>query len=82
MAGSPFVTVPPPMATPATIAASVQALMHNVNLLIVNSQANAQSPNLTGAQVFAKISSSDPVIVGLQNQIAQISAILAKNGLV
>ena len=82
MAVTPFVTVPPPGATAPTMAASVQALMHNVNLLIVNSQANPQSPNLTGAQVFAKISASDPVIVGINNQLAQINAILAKNGLI
>ena len=80
MAVTPFVTVPPPMGSPATMAASIQALMHNVNLLIVNSQANAQSPNLTGAQVFAKISANDPVIIGLNNQLAQIRDILAKNG--
>ena len=80
MAGSPFVTVPPPGATPATMASAIQALMHNVNLLIVNSQATVQGPNLTGAQVFAKISASDPVIVGINNQLAQINDILKKHG--
>jgi hypothetical protein len=53
MTGSPYITIPDPGATQASLSAAVQALKHDVNLLIVNSQTDEQTLNLVGAKVFA-----------------------------
>ena len=53
MTGSPYITIPDPGATQASVSAAVQALKHDVNLLIVNSQTDEQTLNLVGAKVFA-----------------------------
>jgi hypothetical protein len=81
MARSPYMTVPNPMANIGSILASVLALTHNVNLLIVNAQANDQSPNLTGATSFAKTTTLDTRLTNIENQIVDIKTILTKHGL-
>jgi hypothetical protein len=48
-----FPTIPNPGATPAGMAATVQALMQCVNLLIVNAQSVNPPSHLAGANVFA-----------------------------
>jgi hypothetical protein len=53
---SPFPTIPDVQPNMGSVISTLQALTKTVNILIVNAQANPQNPNLTGTQIFAKVS--------------------------
>lgn len=74
MAGSIYITVPDPGATPAGVAASVNALKHNVNLLIVNAQENPPLTALSGASAFSKINQLSIEVINLQSQLTNLQA--------
>ena len=80
MTTSRYMTVPMPLANMGSLIACLNALTHNVNLLIVNAQAS-QSPNLTGADSFVRTTSLDKQLSNINNQISNINNILAKNGI-
>lgn len=71
MAGSPYIAIPDAIANFGSVLNTLAAIKQNVNLLIVNSQSTAQSPNLGGANVFQK--TFDTKITGLSNQIATLT---------
>jgi len=81
MSKSPFISVPQPIANMGSILATLQALIFDVNILIVNAQSNAQVPNLTGATSFPKSGTLDTQLSNINNDIAQIKTLLAKNGI-
>ena len=74
MAGSIYITTPDPGATPASIAAAVNALKHNVNLIIINAQENPPLTALAGATAFSKINQLSIEISNLQSQITNLQA--------
>lgn len=73
---SPFPTIPPVRADMGTIVSCINALTQCMNLLIVNAQSNTQSPNLSGAGIFARASD----VQVLATQINTLNNTLKKKG--
>jgi len=70
---SPFPSIPDVQPNMGNIISVVQALVQCMRILIVNSQASPQSPNLQGTQIFAKASDIQALtkrIAALEKKIA------------
>lgn len=67
MTGSTFISVPDPKADTASLSATVLALKHNVNQLIISAKILNQK-GLTGAKVFALQNE----IIALQNRLTAL----------
>lgn len=69
---SPFVTPQPPIANISSLAATVNALVQDMNILIVSNQRPGQAPNLSGANAFSIVAIS-ATLSNLQNQVSSLT---------